>query len=64
MPFVLSVTATISGHVEKIRNINRRYATGRIQMSFSVRLALLALRLYLFLLVGLLAFKFVTVLTH
>lgn len=47
--------------VERIRAINRRFATPRIQMSGAVRIALLSLRLYLLLLVGLLVFKFYTV---
>jgi len=64
MPLVQSISTSIAGHIEKIREINRRYATSRIQMSTTVRVALLALRLYLLFLVGLLAFKFITVLTQ
>jgi hypothetical protein len=48
--------------VAKIREINRRYATPRIKLSRWVRLALLALRLYLIMLVILLAYKFFTLL--
>jgi len=48
--------------VAKIREINRRYATPRIKLSRSTRLALLALRLYLITLVILLAYKFFTLL--
>jgi hypothetical protein len=54
----------IAGHVAKVREINRRYATPRLQMSHTVRLALLMLRLYLFVLVGLLAYKFITILSQ
>ena len=64
MSLVQSIGTTIAGHAEKIRDINRRYATPRIKMSSAVRVALLTLRIYLFVLVGLLAYKFITVLTH
>ncbi len=46
--------------VSKIREINRRYAKPRIKLSFWTRVALLALRLYLIILVILLAYKFFT----
>lgn len=46
--------------VDKIREINRRYAKPRIRLSRGTRLALLALRLYLIVLVILLAYKFST----
>lgn len=46
--------------IEKIREINRRYSKPRIRMSRSVRFALLMLRLYLLILVILLAYKFMT----
>jgi hypothetical protein len=45
-----------------IMKINRRYSTPRIKMTPMVRLSLLVLRLYLLLLVGLLIYKFVTLL--
>jgi hypothetical protein len=45
--------------VAKIREINSRYREPRIEMSAAVRLSLLALRLYLFALVGLMVYKFV-----
>ena len=48
--------------VNKIREINRRYATPRIHLSRSTRAVLLVLRLYLILLVLLLAYKFFTIL--
>ena len=47
--------------VEKIREINRRYAKPRIRLSRGTRLALLALRLYLIVLVILLAYRFATI---
>lgn len=45
--------------VAKIHEINSRYRTPRIQMSRGVRISLMALRLYLFALVGLMIYKFV-----
>jgi hypothetical protein len=59
------VLSTIAAdQVEQVRAINRRYATPRLTMSPAVRRALLSLRIYLLMLVGLLAYKFITVLTH
>ena len=62
MPLIKSIEMSIAGHVEKIREVNRRYARPRINMSKAVRVSLLTLRIYLFVLVGLLAYKFITVL--
>lgn len=45
--------------VAKIAEINARYRQPRIAMSGAVRLSLLALRLYLFALVGLMVYKFI-----
>ena len=50
--------------VEQVRAINRRYAKPRLTMSPAVRLALLTLRVYLLLLLALLAYKFITVVAH
>jgi len=47
----------------KISEINFRYREPRIEMSGAVRLSLLALRLYLFALVGLMIYKFVQLVT-
>ncbi|VVB65870.1 Uncharacterised protein [Candidatus Gugararchaeum adminiculabundum] len=47
---------------DKVREINRKYATPRIRMTRGVKIALLFLRLYLILLVLLLGYKFVTLL--
>lgn len=47
--------------VDKIREINRRYAKPRIKLSRGTRVALLTLRLYLITLVALLVYKFITV---
>lgn len=46
----------------RIREINRKYAVPQVKMSRSVRVALLLLRIYLLLLVGILFFKFFTLL--
>jgi len=50
----------IAGWLNKITEINRKYATPRIRMSRSVKIALLFLRLYLVLLIVLLGYKFWT----
>ncbi len=47
---------------QKVAEINARYRQPRIEMSLAVRMSLLALRLYLVLLVGLSAYKFVVLL--
>lgn len=48
--------------VNKIREINKRYSKPRIKLSRGTRLTLLVLRLYLIILVLLLAYKFFTLL--
>ena len=45
----------------KIRSINQKYANPKIQLSGGAKFALLLLELYLMFLVGLLAFKFWTI---
>ena len=64
MALVKSIGASIAGNLEKIREINRRYSRPRISMSTAVRISLLILRIYLFVLVGLLVYKFITILTQ
>jgi hypothetical protein len=49
--------------IAKVHDINSRYREPRIEMSGAVRLSLLALRLYLFALVGLMVYKFVVLVT-
>ncbi len=44
----------------KFREINEKYRTPRIKTTKAVSIALLMLRLYLFLLIGILFFKFIT----
>ncbi len=46
----------------KIGEINRKYSNPRIEMSMPVRLSLLLLRGYLIFLVGLMIFRFITLL--
>jgi hypothetical protein len=53
---------SLSKFRHKIREINLRYAKPNIEMSTPVRLSLLALRIYLLLLVGLMVYKFITLL--
>ena len=60
----LSLRRMIATLAEHVRAINRRYAKPRLTMSPAVRWALLSLRLYLLTLVGLLVYKFVTVLVQ
>jgi hypothetical protein len=48
---------------QKIRDINGRYRTPNIEMSPRVRIALIALRVYLLFLVGLMVYKFILLLT-
>jgi len=48
--------------VNRIREINKTYATPRIRLSRRTSLALLALRVYLIVLVILLAYRFLTIL--
>ncbi len=50
----------IGGWLDKITEINKKYATPRIRMSRGVKIALLFLRIYLVLLVVLLGYKFWT----
>lgn len=46
----------------KIREINHRYSKPHIEMSLGVKISLLALRIYLFVLVGLILYKFILML--
>ncbi|UOB04023.1 hypothetical protein [[Acidovorax] ebreus] len=53
---------TITQFRQKIREINQRYSQPHIEMSTGVRISLIALRIYLLFLVGLMIYKFVTLL--
>ncbi|MDR3640208.1 MAG: hypothetical protein P4L39_02685 [Humidesulfovibrio sp.] len=56
-------TTFIKKYLPKIHEINQRYSKPRLVMSGPVKFCLLLLRCYLLLLVGLLLYKFITVLT-
>jgi len=53
------MTNPIRDLIEKVREINRKYAKPRIKMSRPVRIALLGLRFYLIFLLILLLYKFI-----
>ena len=57
------MTSSINRLVRKFREINHRYSKPHIEMSRGVRMALMALRVYLLLLVGLIIYKFVVTLS-
>lgn len=59
-----ALSAAIARNIETIRAINRRYAKPRLLLSPWTRWSLFGLRLYLLLLVGLLAYKFFTLTVH
>ena len=61
MNFIYALRMMVARQVEQVHAINRRYAKPRLTMSPAVRWALLILRLYLLSLVGLLGYKFITV---
>lgn len=56
------IKKAVNSNFSKVIEINQRYSHPRIEMSPAVKFALFALRLYLFLLVGLLVYKFITLL--
>ena len=61
MNIMQTIGAMFGDTVDKVRAINRRYAKPRLAMSPAVNIALLCLRIYLLLLVGLLGYKFLTI---
>ena len=52
----------INQFFSKIREINKRYSKPTVEMSAAVKFSLAILRIYLFLLVVLMVYKFITVL--
>ena len=50
----------IQNQIRIVRDINQKYATPRIKMTKWVKIALLGIRIYLIVLVIILAYKFVT----
>jgi hypothetical protein len=59
--FLYALRTMVARQVEQVHAINRRYAKPRLPMSPAAQWALLILRLYLLFLVGLLGYKFITV---
>ena len=59
-PVYMWVRRGLGNFRTKIAEINQRYATPRVQMTPLVKFALLFLRLYLIFLVGILFYKFFT----
>jgi hypothetical protein len=57
------MTSSFQRLLGKIREINHRYSKPHIEMTPLVKLSLMALRVYLLLLVGLIVYKFVITLT-
>jgi hypothetical protein len=61
--FAVSGVRSVARQMRRqIREINRRYATPHIRTTRMVRICLLLLRAYLIVLVGLLAYKFLSIL--
>jgi hypothetical protein len=55
------MSSSIRRFAARIREINHRYSRPRIEMSFWVKFSLMALRIYLFVLVGLILYKFAVI---
>ena len=54
--------SSLRSFAAKIREINHRYSKPHIEMSRGVKISLMALRIYLFVLVGLILYKFILML--
>lgn len=52
-------TGILDSLVTGVRSVNRKYAVPQIEMTAFVKTCLLTLRIYLFVLVGLLLYKFI-----
>jgi len=57
-----SMNKFITTNFSRIAEINRKYATPSIKITKAVRISLICLRFYLIALVGLLIYKFITLL--
>ena len=57
------MASNINRLVRKLREINHRYSKPHIEMTPMVKLSLMALRIYLLLIVGLIVYKFVVTLS-
>ena len=64
MNLLYALRMTLARQVEQVHAINRRYAMPRLAMSPAAQGALLVLRVYLLVLVGLLGYKFIAVVMH
>jgi hypothetical protein len=52
------------GFIKAVREINEKYKTPHITMTRPVRYSLLMLRLYLFFMVAIMLYKFITLVAH
>ena len=52
----------LKGTISTVKSVNQKYAEPQIKMTRLVKFSLLSLRLYLFFLVGILVFRFITML--
>ncbi len=59
---ILKIKRFFQTRFSAVAEINKRYATPRIKITPVVRFALLSLRVYLFILVLILIYKFITLL--
>ena len=57
------MASNINRLVRKLREINHRYSKPHIEMTPMVKVSLMALRIYLLLIVGLIVYKFVITLS-
>ena len=57
------MASNINRLVRKLREINHRYSKPHIEMTPMVKLSLMALRIYLLLIVGLIVYKFIVTLS-
>jgi hypothetical protein len=57
-----TINKFIASNFSRIAEINRKYANPSIKITKAVRISLLCLRLYLIVIVGLLIYKFITLL--
>jgi len=53
----------IHHQADAIRAINRKYKTPRIKMTRGVKFSLLGIRIYLIILLGILLYRFITLIT-
>lgn len=54
-----AINSILSSLVTGVRNINRKYAKPQIEMTRLVKVCLMSLRVYLFVLIGLMIYKFI-----